>query len=373
MHRCARARQRRSGVGDMPQRRASAPTNVTHDLKLAISRAIKLHHVNITRRTLLRSAAALPFALPFFGAHQRAFAADEPNPLMISEMRKRSYPGSPFVVEEKLRAGPNYSRAIVSYLSDGLKIRAYFTVPSGKRPATGWPVVVFNHGFIPPNVYKSTERYIGYQDAFARNGYIVVRSDYRGHDKSEGDAAGGYGTPAYTVDVLNAVSSVAQFAETDVNRIGMWGHSMGGHITLRSMVIDKRIKAGVIWAGVVASYADMLNRWRRRQLTQPTPTPDPTQPGRRWRTELVEKYGEPEKNPAFWDSISPISYVADASGPISIHHGTRDTSVPIEMSESLANALKAKSKPYEYFVYGKRRSQLEQEHRCGPASFSSVF
>ena len=28
----------------------------------------------------------------------------------------------------------------------------------------------------------------------------------------------------------------------DSNKIGMWGHSMGGHITLESMVVSKDIK-----------------------------------------------------------------------------------------------------------------------------------
>ena len=304
--------------------------------------------MNITRRTLLRAAAAMPLMLPA----ARAARAQTVEPLMISEMRKQTYPGSEIVIEETLRPAATYSRYVASYKSDGLKIRAYFTLPRGKKPATGWPVVVFNHGFIPPTVYRTTEKYIGYQDAFARNGYIVFRSDYRGHDKSEGNAAGGYGTPAYTVDVLNALSSVARHADADVNRMAMWGHSMGGHITLRAMVVDKRIKAGVIWAGVVASYADLLYNWRRRN-PPPTPTPDPnaTTPGRRWRQEFVEKYGEPEKNPAFWDAISPISYAADASGPIQIHHGTHDQSVPIEFSQSLTDKLAAVNKTHEYFVY----------------------
>ena len=48
-----------------------------------------------------------------------------------------------------------------------------------------------------------------------------------------------------------------------LNRIGMWGHSMGGYITLRAMVTDPSIKAGVIWAGVVASYPDLVERWNR--------------------------------------------------------------------------------------------------------------
>ena len=98
---------------------------------------------------------------------------------------------------------------------------------------------------------------------FARNGYIVFKPDYRGHDQSEGDASGGYGSPDYTIDVLNATASVKRYPDADPNRIGMWGHSMGGHITLRSMVTTKDIKAGVIWAGVVASYPDLMSRWRR--------------------------------------------------------------------------------------------------------------
>ena len=52
-------------------------------------------------------------------------------------------------------------------------------------------VVIFNHGYIPPAQHRTTERYVAYVDAFARNGYIVFRSDYRGHGNSEGEAAEG--------------------------------------------------------------------------------------------------------------------------------------------------------------------------------------
>lgn len=277
-------------------------------------------------------------------------AANSAEPLTIDAMRQRSYPGSDLVIEQTLAPGSNYNRYYVSYLSDGLKIFALLTVPRAARPKTGFPVVVFNHGFIPPDVYKTTERYIAYVDAFARNGYIVLRSDYRGHDKSEGEARGGYGSPDYTVDILNAVASVKRYKDADPNRIGMWGHSMGGHITLRSMVVNKDIKAGVIWAGVVASYADMLNNWRRRNPT-PNPPDDVTPtPGRRWRQTFVELYGEPESNPTFWNSISPISYVSDVL-PIQIHHGSNDADVPIAMSDSLAASLKAANRTYEYDIY----------------------
>ena len=99
-----------------------------------------------------------------------------------------------------------------------------------------------------------------YVDGFAHNGYIVFRADYRGHGSSEGEATGGYGSPAYTIDVLNALTAMKNYPGADPNRIGMWGHSMGGHITLRAMVTHGDIKAGVIWAGVVASYtADLFH------------------------------------------------------------------------------------------------------------------
>ena len=229
-----------------------------------------------------------------------------------------SYPGSDLVTELELDPGGNYSRAIVSYQSEGLKIYALLTVPFGEPPAGGWPVIVFNHGYIPPDQYRTTERYIAYVDWLARSGYMILRPDYRGHGNSEGAATGGYSRPDYTIDVLNAVASIRRFPGADPQRIGMWGHSMGGHITLRAMVTTRDIKAGVIWAGVVASYPDLMSRWRA------TPPATISSGARGWRQQFSAQYGTPEENPAFWSAISPDSYLSDLSGPLQLHHAEGD-------------------------------------------------
>jgi uncharacterized protein len=296
--------------------------------------------------TASRTPTATPTNSPTASPTATA-TATPPNPLSVEFMRQQSYPGSDIVIEQKLQAGANYQRYRASYLSEGLKQYALLTVPNGTPPATGWPAIIFNHGYIPPEQYRTTERYVAYVDGFARNGYAVFRPDYRGHDKSEGNASGGYGSPDYTIDVLNALSSVKRYAAVDPERIGMWGHSMGGHITLRSLVTTKDIKAGVIWAGVVASYPDLMSRWRR-----PVPASIPTR-ARRWRDDFVAQYGSPESNPAFWASISPSSYLADLSGPLQLHHGTADESVPTEFSRTLYQQAQAAglAVPVEYYEY----------------------
>lgn len=281
--------------------------------------------------------------------HENEGSGTEPvHELTIDNLRKGSYLGSEIVIEQELPNGSNYKRYIASYKSDGLKIYALLTVPKGEKPKSGWPVIVFNHGYIPPAEYRTTERYVAYTDGFSRNGYIVFRSDYRGHGSSEGQASGGYGSNNYTIDILNAVASIKKFKDSDPNRIGMWGHSMGGFITLRNMVTTKDIKAGVIWAGVVASYPDLINNWRRGTFTPPTSIPTRALG---WRSQLTSRFGTPEENPEFWNSISANSYLKDISGPLQLHHGTADTSVPVLFSEKLALQMKAADKEVELFVY----------------------
>jgi dipeptidyl aminopeptidase/acylaminoacyl peptidase len=270
--------------------------------------------------------------------------SDSAHPLQIDAMRAREYPGSDIVIERVLDTGSNYNRYYVSYLSDGLKIYSLMTVPNGQMPPGGWPSVIFNHGYIPPDVYRTTERYLSYVDQIASSGYIVFKSDYRGHDRSEGEAGGVYSRDNYSVDVLNAVASVKRWPEADPDRIGMWGHSMGGFITLRSMVVARDIKAGVIWAGVVAPFPDLFTRWN------PGARQTAAAPGS-FVYSLEQEYGSVETNPDFWNSISANAYLRDLNGPVQIHTGTADADVPWQFSEMLYNDMLAANQTAELYTY----------------------
>lgn len=285
----------------------------------------------------------------------------EPDPLQIEQMRLRSYPASPIVFEQTLNPGSNYSRYVVSYESDGYTIYALMTIPYGTRPDTGWPVIVFNHGYIEPSAYRTTERYVAYVDNLARSGYIVFKLDYRGHGDSEGgpEIGGGYGTPDYTVDALNAIASLQAYADADPNRIGMWGHSMGGQVTLRAMVVSPDIRAGVIWGGVVAPYPDVIDAWDFFGRVGDIPHGGYTnaealrwgQNFSDWVDEFTLNYGTPEENAEFWATISPNSYLDRLSGPIQLHHSTTDEMVPLAWSETLAEELQNAEQFYQLYTY----------------------
>ena len=66
---------------------------------------------------------------------------------------------------------------------------------------------------------------------------------------------------------------------------------------------------------------------------------------------MLETYGSPEENPAFWAAIAPTSYLGDLSGPLQLHHGTADDSVPVEFSEDLYARLQEAGRTSELYTY----------------------
>ena len=289
-------------------------------------------------------------------------------PLAIAVMREREYPGSEIVIEQELEHGSNYSRYIASYKSEGLKIFGLLTVPDGNPPTGGWSAIIFNHGYIRPDQYVTTQRYVDYVNGFATSGYIVFKPDYRGHGNSEGSATGNYFSPGYAVDILNAVSSIKKFKDVNPEKIGMWGHSMGGNITMRNLVVSDDIKAAVIWAGVIGSYEDILNNWSRASRWRQSAEHRHQGPSRQ---NFLDEFGTYDENPDFWKSIDPHIYLGDIDTPVQLHHGTGDTHVPLSFSENFKEALDENNKSIELHSYEGADHNLSGS-AFGPAMKRSV-
>lgn len=249
---------------------------------------------------------------------------------------------------QKLSENGNYTSYLTSYQSDGFKVYGLLTIPKGEMPVGGFPAIVFIHGYIPPTLYRTTQNYASYVDFLARRGFVVFKIDLRGHDKSEGIAGGGYYAADYVIDTLNARAALQSSGFVNKDLIGLWGHSMAGNIVMRSVVSKTDIKAAVIWAGAVYSYADMQefgiddNSYR--------PPVDNTERMKR-REALRAAHGDFSVSSEFWKTVAPSNYVKDLNTKIQLHHAVDDSVVSIEYSRELANLLKDANKTHEFYTY----------------------
>ncbi|QQG43034.1 MAG: S9 family peptidase [Candidatus Daviesbacteria bacterium] len=221
--------------------------------------------------------------------------------LTIQELKEKNYPGSQITIEQELGKKEGYHAYLVSYQSEGLKIYGYLTVPAGKKPPKGWPAILFNHGYIPLDKFKTDRQYVRYLAHLAKAGYVVFKPDFRGHGQSEGEPSGNFES-GYAIDAINALESLKKLPAVNPDRIGVWGHSMGGHITLKVLLVKPEIKAAVIWA-------------------------------------------------AKYQSISPVSFIHELNMPIQLHHGLLDERIPTSRSEEFKEVLEKLGKSVELYLY----------------------
>ncbi len=292
---------------------------------------------------------------PISGIKSKVIGSEKtsPTPFPFQEMtipylRIQKYEGK--LAEQVLQSeNSEYSSYLTSYRSDGLRINALLTKPTGEMPAGGWPAIVFVHGYIPPSQYSTTgAAYSSYVDYLASRGFVVFKIDLRGHGNSEGEAGGGYFGSDYIVDTLNAYATLQSTDFVNPRKIGIWGHSMAGNVLLRSAAAKPEIPAINIWAGAVYTYTDR-EKYGINDASFQMSSLSPNRQSR--RRELIAKYGEPTNDSPFWKAVIPTNYLGDLKGAIQINHAVDDSVVDIGYSRDLNSLLNKTSVPHELNEY----------------------
>ena len=286
------------------------------------------------------------------------------SPLAIENMRQKSYPGSALTVIQTLTPGTNYNRYVVSYQSEGLTIYGLLTVPTGTKPKSGWPVILFNHGYIPPASYSTATSYAVMIDPLAEAGYIVFAPDYRGNDNSQGTPMQSYISPAYVTDSMNALSSIKRYKDANPQKIGVFGHSMGGNITLHELVITHDFKAAELMAGVVGDESGILQWWSNRIAAHSIVGNDLDTS--KVVEQMVKENGTPSSNPSYWNAIDPTQFLSFINVPVQIQVGSADAEVPADFSSTLKNSLQKAGKLVGYTVY------QGADHNLSPGTASAM-
>lgn len=252
---------------------------------------------------------------------------EPPHPVSLPALMAADFDGRDLRVGEVLGRNNAYTRYAVTYASGELTISGIMNVPAGGGP---FPVLILAHGYIDPDVYTTGRGLAREQDYLAREGYVVLHTDYRNHAGSDDDPDNELRLRlGYAEDVINAVLAVrsSDLPYLDGDRVGLLGRSMGGGVVYDVLVTAPGlVDAAVVYAPVSSDAADNFNRWLRD-----SPAGD----------EIIEAYGDPADQPDFWRQRSARTLFDRITEPVLIHHGTADDTCPLEWSHETLDALQA--------------------------------
>lgn len=252
-----------------------------------------------------------------------------PHPVSLPALMEREYDGRGLRLVRQRAVTSSYTQHEVRYRSGDLTVSGVLNVPHGRGP---FPVVVLAHGYIDPAVYVNGQGMIRELDWFGRNGYVTLHVDYRNHAFSDDDPDADVRLRlGYTEDVISAVQALRRWSgPVDDDRVALVGRSMGGGVTYNVLTVRPGlVDAAVVFAPVSSDTVDNFERWIR---------PDPGRAGLADR--ILDRYGEPARNRAFWRGVSPRTYFDRVTEPVLIHHGTSDDTCPIGWSRETAAAMR---------------------------------
>lgn len=203
------------------------------------------------------------------------------------------------------------------------------------------PAIVYVHGGPPRQMLLGWHYSDYYSNAYAMNqylasqGFVVLSVNYRlgigyGHAFHYPDNAGTNGASEY-IDVKAAALWLAQQAQVDSKRIGIYGGSYGGFLTALALGRDSKLFA----AGVDIHGVHDRTIERTRNLINP------------------DKYERaPDAARALqvaWES-SPVAYTDTWTSPVLIIHGDDDRNVRFSQSTDLVRRLEKRGTHLETMV-----------------------
>lgn len=205
--------------------------------------------------------------------------------------------------------------------------------PEGFDPAKQYPVIVFVYG--GPAAQTVTRAWPGRSDAFfnqylAQNGYLVFSLDNRGTPRRGAAFGGALYAKQGTVEVddqLRGVEWLKSQPFVDGKRIGVYGWSNGGYMTL--MLLGKHSEAYA--CGVAGA---PVTDWAL------------------YDTHYTERYMNlPKANQAGYREASVFAHLDGLKSKLLLVHGMADDNVLFANSTKLMSELQKRGKPFELMTY----------------------
>jgi len=256
--------------------------------------------------------------------------------LSVEELTARTYGDGVLRVEAVLGVSAAFTRTLINFDSDGLRVVGFMNVPPGDGP---FPVVIVNHGYIDPAVYNTLTYTTRYADALAAAGYIAIHPNFRNYPPS--DTGPNEFRAGFAIDVLNLIALIRKqggqpgpLTKANPTLIGLWGHSMGGGVTLRTITVSPHVRAAILYGAM--SGDEQRNHERIIYFSN----------GGRglWADDTAPAADVLHR-------VSPINYLARITAAVAIHHGELDDQVPVAWSQELCTQLQALAKLVDCYTY----------------------
>jgi dipeptidyl-peptidase-4 len=228
-------------------------------------------------------------------------------------------------------------------IGDGVEVDGWRVLPPDFDPAKTYPLLVYVYGEPAGQTVQDNWGGNGYlwHLMLAQKGFIVASFDNRGTPAPRGRA---WRKSIYrqigilaSADQAAAVrAALAAWPYVDPGRVGVWGWSGGGSMTLNALFrYPDLYKAGIS----VASVPDQ----------------------RLYDTIYQERYmGLPRDNAEGYEKGSPITYAKDLRGKLLVVHGTGDDNVHYQGFEKLVDELVAHNRPFTMMAYPNRSHGISE-------------